>query len=90
MKDCLITVDVYAHWGDRQPKYRVYVDNELMTERDFIWPGHEIYIKEHITVNLEPGVHSVDIEKISTHGTIIAKNVTVNGQASDTQFIITE
>ena len=52
MSEHKITVDVYAKWGETPPRYRVYLDNHLLTERDFIWPGHQTFIREHILVNL--------------------------------------
>lgn len=90
MKLHAITVDIYASWGDLHPRYRVYVDNDLLTERDFIWPSHETYIKEHIEVNLNAGPHSLRIEQVGTHGKIQAKNVVVDGVASTANFITVE
>lgn len=90
MKLHLITVDVYASGGDVQPRYRVYVDNDLLTERDFIWPAHEIYIKENIEVNLTAGKHSVRVEQVGTNGKIHTKNVTVDGASSKSAFITVE
>jgi len=88
MNHHIITADVYAHWGEAHPRYRVYVDDDLLTERDFIWPGHEIYVKENIVVELEPGVHNLRIEHINKHGKIEVKNIIVDGLASDMQFVI--
>lgn len=90
MTEHLITVDVYAHWGDVNPRYRVYVDEDLLTERDFIWPGHEIFICENIVVNLEPGTHVLRVEQINTGGTIRTENVTLNGAPSSYEFVTTE
>jgi hypothetical protein len=90
MKECSITVNVYASWSAIAPRYRVYVDNELLTERDFIWPGNELFIQENILVNLEPGTHTVTVEQISKQGHIRAKNVIVDGVASAAEFTITE
>ena len=90
MKLHLITVDVYASGGDVHPRYRVYVDNDLLTERDFIWPAHEIYIKENIEVNLTAGKHSVRVEQVGTNGKIHTKNVTVDGASSKSDFITVE
>jgi hypothetical protein len=88
MSEYTLTVDVYAHWGDVSPRYRVYVDNDLLTERDFVWPGHEVYVRENIIVNLEPGAHSLRVEQVNTGGTIQTKNITLNGVASASDFII--
>jgi hypothetical protein len=88
MKQYNITADVYASWGDVAPRYRVYVDHDLLTERDFVWPGHETFIREQILVDLAPGTHTLKIEHIGNNGKITVKNITVNGQASAPDFII--
>lgn len=90
MKEHIITVDVYASWGDVHPRYRVYVDSDLLTERDFIWNGTEHYIKENIIVNLKPGQHAVRVEQINANGTIRAENIVVDGVASSGHFTTTE
>lgn len=88
MSQHIITADVYAHWGEAHPCYRVYVDNDLLTERNFIWQGHEIYVRENIVVDLEPGCHELRIEQVGNHGKLQVKNIVVDGLASDTQFVI--
>jgi hypothetical protein len=90
MTEHVLTVDVYAHWGDVPPRYRVYVDNDLLTERDFIWGGAHIYMRENIIVNLEPGTHVLKVEQINSNGTIRTENVTLNGVASSYDFTTTE
>jgi hypothetical protein len=85
-----ITVDVYASWGDIFPRYRVFVDNDLLTERDFTWSGHDTFIRENIIVTLEPGEHVLRVEQINTGGTIRTENVVVDGQASSCQFTTNE
>lgn len=90
MNDCRITVDVYASWSDKPPAYRVYVDKDLLTERDFIWSSHSQFIRENILVNLAPGKHTVIVEQINNNGVIKTKNITVNGAPSASEFIITE
>jgi hypothetical protein len=90
MKQHLITADVYAQWGAVSPSYRVYVNNDLLTERDFGWPGHEVFIRENIVVDLEPGVHQLRIEQIGNNGKIQVKDITVDGVASNAQFTTTE
>lgn len=85
-----ITADVYAHWGDTPPCYRVYVDQDLLTERDFIWAGHEVFIRENLVVELAPGSHTLRIEHIGTSGKIQIKNIKVDGQTSSTQFVTSQ
>ena len=85
-----ITVDIYAKNSTEQLlRYRVYVDNDLLTERDFKWAGHKIYVKENILVNLEPGTHNIRVETIG-NGTINAKNITVDGVVSLPKFTTVE
>jgi hypothetical protein len=87
VKEHHLTVDVYASWSDAHPRYRVYVDSDLLTERDFIWLGHDIYIKENIVVHLLPGQHNLRVEQVGTSGTIRTKNVTLDGQPSSFDFV---
>ena len=86
MKEHVITVDVYGRHGDQAPRYRVYVDNNLLTERDFIWPGHEVFIRENIIVNLKAGAHNLTVEHINSAGNIQTKNVIVDGALSSSEF----
>lgn len=90
MKTHFITVDVYAGYSDTPPRYRVFVDGELLTERDFIWAPHEVFIRENIVVNLEPGQHKLLVEQVGTNGIIRAKNVRVDEQSVLTWFTTTE
>ena len=90
MKEHVITVDVYGRHSDQAPRYRVYVDNNLLTERDFIWPGHEIFVRENIVVNLEPGQHNLTVEHINNTGSIQPKNIVIDGTLSSWDFVTTE
>jgi hypothetical protein len=82
-----ITVEVRAKldWTNTPPRYRVFVDDNLLTERDFIW-GPDIYIRENILVNLEPGEHQLLIDQVNTAGTISTDHVTVDGAESAFNF----
>ena len=82
MMEHKITVDVYAR-GDRQPTYRVFVDDNLLTERDFVWGAHDTYIREHIVVNLARGGHDLSVKQVGSGDNIQLKNLTVDGVAVD-------
>jgi hypothetical protein len=76
-----ITVDVICsttQHGD--PVYRVYVDSDLLTERTWIWPAYEIYIRENLEVDIEPGIHEVRIESCGAETSFITQNLCVNGK----------
>jgi hypothetical protein len=88
MQEHTITVDIYADSGE--PRYRVYVDTDLLIERDFIWPSHEIFVRENIIVNLEEGAHRLNVELVGTQGEIKPRNVTVDGVPSLFDFTVVE
>ena len=44
-----------------QPFYRIYVDEELFTERTFIWDADSTHIRENIAAILAPGPHVADV-----------------------------
>lgn len=89
MKNVDLTFDVYCHWGEKEPAYRVYIDNDLITERTFIWPGFQIYIRENIVISAEPGKHHIKVENLNPEcSKFEIKNVTVDQQPSTIDFII--
>ncbi len=85
-----ITVDVYASWSNTAPVYRIYVDRDLLTERNFPWPGHEAFVRERILVDLDPGQHQLRVEQTNKSGSITAKNITLNGSPSSLNFVTHE
>lgn len=90
MKTYKITVDIYAHNFEAHPRYRVFVDGNLLTERDFVWNPRKIYISEQIYVNLEAGGHNLSIEQVSgTPNTIDPRNVTLDDRPSSFHFTTT-
>lgn len=81
-----LTVEIHCvSTSEGAPAYRVYVDNDLLTERTWRWPAHEIYICEKIAVNVEPGTHRLKIQELVTTGCISIQNFTVNGNTIDSQ-----
>lgn len=90
MKTHNLTVDIYASYSDIPPRYRIYVDNNLLTERDFIWTPHDYYVQENIFVNLEPGVHTIAIEQVGNNGIIRSKNIRLDGETTLPVFSTTE
>lgn len=52
--------------GTDKNSYRIYVDNDLITERTFIWDKDQTYISEHIFVSLSPGAHEIKVETVQS------------------------
>ena len=55
--------DLLCNWQDTPPAYRVYVNDELFTERTYIW-GVDQYINENLSIDAPPGQYSVQIENL--------------------------
>ncbi len=84
-----INVDVWCRYNGEAPIYRVYVDDQLLTERDFIWESSRHYISEHIEVLLDPGWHTITIENCSGPAVeFFTRNIVVNVKPAGEKFII--
>ena len=46
-----------------KPKYRLYIDNDLIVERDFIW-DNETFVKEKVDATVTKGTHQIRIDPI--------------------------
>ena len=62
--------------------YRIIVNGELMTERDYIWDNNIKYIRECIPLDIPSGTHTLDIQNLDhANGTFSINNVSINGKA---------
>jgi len=48
-----VLADVDCEWEGLMPTYRVYVNDELFTERTWRWTDH--YLEEMLQIEAEPG-----------------------------------
>ena len=78
-----VTADVYVTRGDGAPTYRIYIDNDLLTERTWAWPAYEVFIREKIEVDVEPGEHRLELVDCKDTGVFYLKNITINGEPND-------
>jgi hypothetical protein len=64
MRSEYVTVlnDVYCEWSGQTPRYRCYVNDELFTERTWIWTDR--YLEEQLQILAEPGVYVVRYELV--------------------------
>lgn len=62
MKEVHLTVRVTIG-SDRPRIYRLYVDDDLITERTYIW-GRTSSVDENVIVALESGKHEVRVETV--------------------------
>jgi hypothetical protein len=80
MSTVSITVEVHCARSENSPIYRIYVDEDLLTERNWIWRAYDTYVCEHIEVDLGPGTHVLSLVDCSVVPVFSIKNITVNGQ----------
>lgn len=57
--------DVFCDWEGLQPIYRAYVNDELFTERTWIWTDK--YLVELIQIEAEPGDYHIRYELVPPH-----------------------
>ena len=104
MSETRITVQVHAlqpRWIDlEKPKYRIYVNDDLMTERTWVW-DRQTYVEETLWAELANGIsHTVRLEIIKSKPFDLAQfglqNLAVNdepypdhgGHRSELSFIL--
>jgi hypothetical protein len=57
-----VLMDIHCEWTGTAPSYRVFVNDELFSERTFIW--REQYLTEMLQISAEPGVYQVRVEPV--------------------------
>lgn len=55
-------MDIDCEWEGLEPAYRVYVNDELFTERTWRWT--DSYINETLQISAVPGVYSIRLEPV--------------------------
>lgn len=89
LKTVEVQFDLYCHWSHNAPTYRVYVDDDLITERTFAWQGYKNYIRESFSIAVKHGQHNLRIE--NTHPTtakFTIKRVRVDELDADVNFAV--
>ena len=60
-----VLCDVHCDWEGLPPVYRVYVNDELFTERTWIW--NDVYLEELLQIEAEPGKYYIRYELVPPH-----------------------
>lgn len=60
-----ISFNLYAYYEHQCPIYRIWVDDHLMNEREFWTDCLTNYIEEVLHLELDPGYHTLLVEKIT-------------------------
>ena len=69
MSFCKISFDLHCEKG--HPTYRVYLNDELFTERTFVYHGN--FLREHLQIDAPVGNYQIHIER-TTPGKLSIRN----------------
>lgn len=81
----IVELSVEIHSEIEGSQYRLYVDNDLLTERTFAY-SHKHYIEEHIVLQVADGEHTIRVEPLRS-APVTAKNLKVETTCNAT-FVI--
>ena len=62
-----VFIDIICEWDNVPPVYRVFVNDELFTERTWIWEDDAIYLEEMLQIEAEPGEYQIRHELVPPH-----------------------
>ena len=83
--EAVITVDIFCQWEAEPRAYRIYVDDELLTERTYLWRNSDQFVQENIVISVAPGDHQFKLEPVDTNFSGFQwQNFTINGQPTAT------
>jgi hypothetical protein len=60
-----ITADIDCEWEGLNPSFRVYVNDELFTERTWRWT--DSYLEESLQIESVPGDYTINYELVPPH-----------------------
>jgi len=68
----IAVADVNCEWSGNPPRYRCYVNNELFTERTWIWK--DVYLEEALQILAEPGQYQIRYELVDADNAKLTTN----------------
>jgi hypothetical protein len=81
-----VMCDVFCDWQQQPPVYRLYVNNELFTERTFIWTEH--YLEEMIQIHACPGKYQIRYEIVKNLDAVLSvRNMRVKHGPNGTHIL---
>lgn len=91
MKQIDIQFDLWCKWTKAPPTYRLYCDNDLLTERTYTFDNKQAFVRELAKVVLEPGEHEFVVENLHPElGMFELRNIWIDGkETTTTKFTVT-
>ena len=73
-----VLTDLHCDWEGLPPTYRVFVNDELFTERTWIWT--QAYLEEALQIEAVPGTYQIRYELVPPFlATLRLENMRVDG-----------
>jgi len=60
----IIEFYLFCHWKDLSPTYRIYVNDELFTERTYIWRNDTHILQERLAITTDLTAANIRIEQV--------------------------
>ena len=91
MKVVDIQFDLYCKWSKAPPSYRLYCDDDLLTERTYTFDNRKAFVRELSKVELPVGEYEFVLENLHPElGTFDIRNIWIAGKETDTlKFTVT-
>lgn len=77
-----VLCDVHCDWQGTPPRYRAYLNDELFTERTWIW--NDVYLEEAFQIEAPPGKYTLRYELVDADSAKLkVKNMRVDKGNAD-------
>lgn len=64
--------DVDCKWAGKDPAYRVFVNDELFTERTWVW--NNCYFEEILQIQAPPGQYNIKLKPVHSNDNFTVTN----------------
>ena len=71
-----VSLNLFCDWHKSPPTYRLFVNDELLTERTYIWKNS--YLHEVLPLELLPGIHKIQLNSLAKKAKFHIRNLKVN------------
>ena len=80
LRTVVVNAEIHAAQNSHPARYRIYINNDLFTERTWYWHQDE-FLDERLVCHLPVGPHSISIECIN--GSFEMRNIRLNGHSTN-------
>ena len=84
-KDIQITCNIHCE-GLQGEVYRLFLDNDLITERGWRWDTKTHYLQENVALRLLPGDHILSIAGVGSPTSFMLSNLKIERGAAKADF----